>query len=102
MSRTTRGREERVGASYDCPMRIAGLILVVAVASACSDDPPPPSPNQKLACDTLDFCKISSSGFSCDSDKASACGQCINATSCEGLRAGACKPDCPGMEFKPK
>jgi len=79
----------------------AALVLSVLLAG-CGSDPPPPSPNQKVACDTLDFCKISSSGFSCDGDKASACAQCINASSCNALLAGTCKPDCPGVSFKAK
>jgi hypothetical protein len=83
-------------------MRIPMLAFAIALLGACGDDPPPPSPNQKLACDTLDFCRISASGLSCDADKASNCGQCINANSCDALRGGVCKPSCPGMDFKPK
>lgn len=82
-------------------MRIAPVLAFVLLVAGCSDDPPPPSPNQKYACDTLAFCNISKSGLSCDADKASACAQCINATSCQGLASGACKPQCPGMDFKP-
>lgn len=77
------------------------LVALLTVAG-CSSDPPPPSPNQKVACDTLDLCKLSSSGFSCDGDKASGCAQCINGSSCDAIRAGACAPDCPGVSFKPK
>jgi hypothetical protein len=83
-------------------MRIASVLALVFLVVGCGDDkPPPPSPSQKVACDTLDFCKISKKGLSCDSDTASACAQCINGTSCQGLLAGACVPQCPGMDFKP-
>jgi len=80
------------------------LLLSVALASACggNDAPPPPSPNQKVACDTLSFCKIGSSGFSCDSSKVSACGQCINGNSCQAILDGFCASSCPGVSFKPK
>lgn len=78
------------------------LMLLALLIIGCGSDPPPPSPNQKAACDTLDFCRISSSGFSCDGDKLSVCAQCINASSCQAILAGACARDCPGVSFKPK
>ena len=86
---------------YRAVMRIASALVLVLLVVGCSDDPPPPSPTQKAAGDTLDFCKISKKGLSCDGDKLSYCGQCINASSCQAIAAGVCKADCPGMEFKP-
>ncbi len=79
------------------------LLLLVILLVGCSDDsPPPPSPNQKVACDTLNFCQISSKGFSCDGDRLSVCAQCINANNCSALLGGVCARDCPGVELKPK
>ena len=79
------------------------LLAWLGLLGGCgSDPPPPPPPNQKIACDTLDFCRVDKSGLSCDESKLSVCAQCINGSSCEAIRAGACKPDCPGMSFKPK
>ncbi len=79
------------------------LISLLALSTACgSSDPPPPSPNHKAACDTLSFCRISESGFSCDADKVSGCAQCINGTACNAILAGACSGACPGVTFKPK
>ena len=78
------------------------LLAAFTLLGACGSDPPPPTPNQKVACDTLDFCKLSSSGFSCDGDKQSSCAQCINGSTCDAIRAGTCAPNCPGVSFKPK
>jgi hypothetical protein len=82
---------------------LRALVLFAFVTVGCGDDgPPPPSPSQKVACDTLDYCRISSSGFSCDGDKATRCAQCINASSCAAILDGLCRPDCPGVSFKAK
>jgi hypothetical protein len=65
--------------------------------TACSSDS-----NQKNACEKLSACKISSSGLSCDNDKASACAECINDANCDDILRGHCAPDCPAVTFKPK
>jgi hypothetical protein len=79
---------------------IAALAAAFVFAAACGGDPPPPS--NKLACDKLDACHISSSGFSCDEKAASACAQCINGAYCGDILVGRCGPPCQGVTFKPK
>lgn len=84
-------------------MRVIAITLIAGslCALGCSDPPPPP--NNRIACDTLSFCRISASGFSCDSDKSSVCAQCINDTACGDILYGhACDYPCPGVVFKPK
>ncbi len=78
------------------------LLVALALSAGCSDDPPPPSPNNRVACNTLDSCRISSSGLSCDDGKAGSCAQCINASSCAAILDGLCRADCPGVSFKAK
>ena len=80
--------------------RIALLVAGFVAAAACGSDPPPPY--NKLACDKLDACAISSSGFSCDDKAASACAQCINGAPCGDIVVGRCAPPCPGVTFKVK
>jgi hypothetical protein len=80
--------------------RIALLVAGFVAAAACGSDPPPPY--NKLACDKLDACRISSSGFSCDNSDVSACAQCINGAVCGDIVAGRCAPACPGAKFNPK
>jgi hypothetical protein len=79
--------------------RMAALLVGFALALACGSDPPP---NHRIACDKLDACRISSSGFSCDEKRASACGECINGSPCLDIVAGRCAPPCPGVTFKAK
>jgi hypothetical protein len=83
-------------------MRLFALTLVTLLVSvlACGSDRPPPY--HKLACDRLEACRISSSGFSCDDKRASACGECINGAGCGDILAGACAPPCPGVSVKAK
>ena len=79
-----------------------GIVVAALVVAACGGNPPPPPANHKIACDKLDACGLSSSGFSCDGNLASACGQCINAAPCGNIIAGGCAPPCPGVTFKVK
>ena len=81
-------------------MSVRAAIGVFVVVFGCGSNEPPP--NHALACNTLDACRISSSGFSCDEKRASACGQCINGAACGAILAGACDPPCPGVSFKAK
>jgi hypothetical protein len=80
--------------------RIALLVAGLVAAAACGGDPPPPPPFNSVACDKLDACGISSSGFSCDGKVTSACAQCINGVPCGDIVAGRCAPPCPGVTFK--
>jgi hypothetical protein len=58
--------------------------------------------DHKDACEKLNACNLTSSGFSCSSDNASACGQCINDVACNEIAGGRCASACPGATFKPK
>ncbi len=91
----TRCRDNIVTMRFVSFMLVAGALLV----AACGDDAPP---NNKLACQKLDACRLSASGFSCDDDKASACAQCINNEACDDIFSGACYQPCPGVAIKPK
>ena len=75
-------------------------VVAVLVALGCGSNEPPP--NHALACDKLEAFRISSSGFSCDEKRASACAQCINGSACGAIVGGACAPPCPGVSFKAK
>jgi hypothetical protein len=79
-------------------MRVIKFVLLTGWLSmaACGSD------DNKSACDKLNACKLTSSGFSCDNDKAGACSNCLNDSSCADIAAGHCAPACPGAEFKPK
>jgi hypothetical protein len=75
-------------------------VVAMFVALGCGSNEPPP--NHAIACDKLDACRISSSGFSCDEKRASACAECINGSPCGAILGGGCAPPCPGVTFKAK
>ncbi len=58
--------------------------------------------DNKNACDKLNTCRLTSSGFSCDSDQASSCSDCLDDSSCDDIAGGHCAQACPGATFKPK
>jgi hypothetical protein len=82
-----------------------GSILAAAVLAlaACGDG------NCKNACEKLDSCNLSSSGFSCDSNCGAPddkCAVCINDKACAAISSGQCGGngvgDCAKASFTPK
>jgi len=59
----------------------------------------------KEACDKLQTCNLSSSGFTCDEScvsPASTCAQCVNGNSCSDVTSGKCGSSCTDVMFTPK
>ena len=78
-----------------------GCVAAFAVALAgCGS-----APNCNDACNKLQTCNLSSSGFSCDSSCGSpddTCASCVNNTVCADIVAGDCASSCPKATFTPK
>ena len=75
------------------------LALGVALAGCGS------STNCNDACNKLQSCNLTSSGFSCDASCGSpddTCAQCVNGTACADITSGKCAASCPHATFTPK